>query len=76
MATLHNDFAIQGCKLIALEEDYLINGNAVLRETLGVIVRLKMRAEFRTGEFLRGHIRMEDQHASGRSLSGLGTGRI
>lgn len=28
MATLHNNFAIQGCKLIALEEDYLINGNA------------------------------------------------
>ena len=48
----------------------------VLRETLGVIVRLKKHAEFHTGVLLRGHIRMEDQHASGRILSGLGTGRI
>ena len=39
---------------------------------LGLIVRLKMRAEFRTGEFLRGHIRREDRQASGRGSSGLG----
>ena len=48
----------------------------VLREKLGLIVQLKKHAEFHTGVLLRGHIRMEDQHASGRSLSGLGTGRI